>query len=816
LLATYHWEAYTNTNSVTDVVITDTKIYAATWGGVAVYDRLNNELNSEDDVRLERTLTIVDGLASNDIRSLTWVETTGDIWAGSATDGITIVKSSGMQVLNTESGLPSNRIRRILAHDSYIYVATDLGISQFYYLPEISFPLLLHQYSQSSTQNGLVSNDVRDLCISPDGILYIATANGVSYVHADSLDIDTAWHNWTGSNSPLSFDPVISISVNADFVVMNTTEKIYRHSVITAVPDWQTWSRDDLLADHVFASRIDLDNTIRFSYGEWQEATMSIVLDSTFYQGYIAPGGAVTNIADDDSPGNSAAPVYRFGSYYNNLITCTWGFGSVIKSGSQYLLLQNNCIGFQTVSEIAVDQNNHPWIVSGYVGDGMTRKGTRGVSKWQEDEWINYTVKNSPLISDNMLGVAVDQNNRKWFACWYSDPDATGWSPGLNVFDDATDAWQWYNSEGVRDWQPEPESWSTVIPGSDHLPSNTIAEVAVDTKGNILVVCNDEGIYAYDKDYQYLHSFTLPASFSTNQQVVSIYDNGSRYFFGTNNSRGLIIWDSPDLPTNSTNHWLYSPVPELNNCIVYGVVTLQDVYGTEQNWIASSQGLIMWDGVHWYKYETDIKARIWVNGAWSQNREEGAIWYYADEERIFGSVRTNPTAIFLDPFNRLWIGSQEHGLSMYDPSTERFTNFYQTNSPLLSNYITSLAYEPISGNLLIGTPEGLNTMRIGYMIKTVPKLETVKAYPNPYYPQRDEYLSIVNLPTQAMPIGENTCRIYDASGALIVELNENILARFDWNGLNKAGKKCSSGIYFFIVTSADGTLQRGKFALIQE
>jgi hypothetical protein len=153
---------------------------------------------------------------------------------------------------------------------------------------------------------------------------------------------------------------------------------------------------------------------------------------------------------------------------------------------------------------------------------------------------------------------------------------------------------------------------------------------------------------------------------------------------------------------------------------------------------------------------------------------------------------------------------------MYDPSTERFTNFYQTNSPLLSNYITSLAYEPISGNLLIGTPEGLNTMRIGYMIKTVPKLETVKAYPNPYYPQRDEYLSIVNLPTQAMPIGENTCRIYDASGALIVELNENILARFDWNGLNKAGKKCSSGIYFFIVTSADGTLQRGKFALIQE
>ena len=186
-----------------------------------------------------------------------------------------------------------------------------------------------------------------------------------------------------------------------------------------------------------------------------------------------------------------------------------------------------------------------------------------------------------------------------------------------------------------------------------------------------------------------------------------------------------------------------------------------------------------------------------------------------DEERLFGSVRTTPTAIYLDPFGRIWIGSLENGFTMYDPDSERFTNYFMANSPLLSNYITTFGYDPIRGKLLIGTPEGLNTLSIGIEIKTETKLRTVKAYPNPFFPDKDGIVQIVNLPSQSMPSGKNVCKIFNSAGELVIELPENNFARFDWDGLNKKGKKCSSGIYYFVVTDSKGETKRGKLALIR-
>jgi len=186
-----------------------------------------------------------------------------------------------------------------------------------------------------------------------------------------------------------------------------------------------------------------------------------------------------------------------------------------------------------------------------------------------------------------------------------------------------------------------------------------------------------------------------------------------------------------------------------------------------------------------------------------------------DEKRLFASAETTPTAIFLDPFNRIWIGSMGNGFSMYDPDSERFTNYYQEISPLLSNYITCFGYDPILGNLLIGTPDGLNTLEIGVQVKTEKQLHTVKAFPNPFFPDTDGFVQIVNLPSKSMPVGTNVCKIYDTSGQLVVELKENLFARFDWNGQNKNAKNCSSGIYYFVVTTAKGETKRGKIALVR-
>jgi len=314
----------------------------------------------------------------------------------------------------------------------------------------------------------------------------------------------------------------------------------------------------------------------------------------------------------------------------------------------------------------------------------------------------------------------------------------------------------------------------------------------------------------FDKDYNRLGDFQMPGSASVYQSVSYIYHSGSRYFFGLNADDRLVIWNHDSLPIGNNSHWLIPTPPELSTGFIYGVVTIHNIFGDEENWIASSSGLFMWNGLNWYRYDTDIKRRRYNSGQWVNDT-----LYYVDEERLFGSVRTSPTAIFLDPFGRIWIGSLENGFTRYDPETERFTNYYQANSPLLANYVTCFGYDPLGGRLMIGTPDGLNTLEIGILVKTEKHLRSVKAFPTPYLPERDGSVRIVNLPSGSMPKGKNTCKIYDSAGQFVIELKENEFARFDWNGDNSFRKKCSSGIYYFVVTSYSGTTRKGKIALIR-
>ena len=502
--------------------------------------------------------------------------------------------------------------------NSYIYVATDLGISQFYYLPDVYFPLLLHQYNNANTQGGLVSDDIKDITLSPNGYLYCATASGVSYVHTDSLDIDAAWHKWTSANSPLPNAPILSISANSIYVAMNSMTSVHRFSSNPIAP-WQTWTRANGLQDSVFTVLLEYDNEVSVAYGVWNEDYMTLTRKTPYVRGSIAATGEIAH--STGSYGDPSICIYRFCnlSLYNTVLA-TWGHGlhlGYYKSIPPPPYLLNNCIGFQTISEIKTDANHNIWFGSGWIGGTMTRKGTRGVSKWSAGTWTTYNTKNSPLTSDNKMSVEVDHNNKKWFGSWDSTYEPFKWSPGVNVFDDYTGEWLWYTRDGIKTWNAA-TGWSAADPATPKLYNNTIAEIYVDRTGNIIVNSQGAGFTVFDQDYNLLGQFRLPESFSQYQFTTSVYHSGSRYFFGTRNDRGLIIWDSNTLPIGDNSHWIIPPPSELNSCEVYGVVSVVNVFAEEENWIATSAGLFMWDGTNWYKYDTDIKRRKYNNGIMDQ------------------------------------------------------------------------------------------------------------------------------------------------------------------------------------------------------
>lgn len=808
LLLGQNWGIHTNTNHVFDLSETNDGIIFSSWGGVV---KLTGNLNGDlAQMQQSKHWTTGDGLSSNDIRSLGEIDFSSSLWFGSSDDGISIISPQGIQTLNTGLGLPSNRVNRIIELDTQVLVATSQGLAVFYYLPGVNFPLMLQRYNTLNTGGGLSDNNIIDMVLAPNNILYLATPTAVNYVPLDSLEINSAWGNLTAF-SPVLISSQMFLSVNSENIAIASAGRVYRHSIDPDVSGWTTYSPiNGLLNQTISSVHLSPANELLVAYGTWNENLMSYSRNVDTLLTRIDTQGVVTHWGVDEA-GLGFNTISRMVYQNGKLYLCSWGDGIYKWDGGSWQNYYPDSIGFPKITASAVDLDYSLWFSSGNIGDQPVRKSTLGVSKYADGKWTTYNVYNSPIHSDNILALAVDSRNRKWFGAWDATYSPSTWMSALTVYDETENSWKRFTRWGISTWDFDNQSWGPWAPGSPRLITNTIGGIYRDQNDNMFVMCYDGGVTVLAPDDTYITEFRVP---NTNfQRVLNAYHNGRQYFIGTEYASGLSIWNHNSLPVTGGEHWLPSSAipPELRSGSIYGVVSVDTPYEGWQHWIASGAGLFMWNETNWYRYDTIIKrfrynfnTSEWVND----------ILYYADEERLFASVRTTPYSIYADPFGKIWIGSVDNGLSMYDPARERFTNYYQGNSPLLSNKIISLGYDPVGGRLLIGTPDGLNTLRIGRTVKPIAPMNDLTAYPNPFRPTGANTVQIVNQPSDSMPQGTAKCNIYSASGTLVAKLTENAFSRFAWDGKSLSGKLVSSGIYFFVVTDAAGNSKRGKIAVI--
>lgn len=806
------WETITNTTHIYDLLEMDTGYYMGTWGGMVFVSKLNTPgIHLE---AINKVWTTADGLVSNDVRNISYIQFNQSIWLGSASDGITIINQQGMQKLTTELGLPSNNVVKIVEKGSNVLVATQMGLANYYYLEGVNFPLQLHQYNVQNTP-GLLSNNINAMELASNNYLFISTDRGLNFVHLDSLDVDDAWHSLSGARVKNGHKN--KLSIGGDKLIVTAPTEIYCHSIDPYQNGWTHYtSANGLINQNFNYATIDANGDLWVSYGTWDEDILAYNLTGDILLTRISSGGAIQHLNKKEL-GLGTKCISKIICTDDGIYLCSWGdgifyqiypFNPAADPWQQYL---QNTIGFPKIRNIVTDAQNAIWFSSGAWSIIPQRKSSLGACRYKDGIWRTYNLANSPIHTDNVYTVEVDSKDRKWFGTFYAtSASPTGWKYGVSIFDEVNNQWFWIMHSGMYQWNETTQSYGGNPIGTAQVMGDTDVGINCDKYGNMFIACCEDGFTVLSPEDEFIRNFTIPNS--VRQAVEYSYHNGRQYFVGTHNDRGLVIWNDDSIPESNGNHWLIPDPPELNNCEVYGVVTIESPYEGTQHWIAASNGLFMWDETDWYKYDTAIKRYKYNKNThnWENN-----ILYFVDEERLFGSVRTTPTAIYLDPFNRIWIGSLQHGLTMYDPLTERFTNYYQENSPLLSNYITALGYNPEEGKLLIGTPEGLNTLIIGYQIKPETTLTSLKIYPNPFYPEKDKSISIINYPSGTLPRGNNKCRIYDSSGALVITLKENEFARFDWDGLNSAGKKCATGIYYVVVMDEKGNRKTGKIALLR-
>lgn len=179
--------------------------------------------------------------------------------------------------------------------------------------------------------------------------------------------------------------------------------------------------------------------------------------------------------------------------------------------------------------------------------------------------------------------------------------------------------------------------------------------------------------------------------------------------------------------------------------------------------------------------------RFYFNQIIRQN--EGGNYIFLNNELV--------NAIAVDGGNRKWIGTESSGVFLVnEDGTETIYNFTTANSPILSNKIISLAINQLTGEVFIGTSNGL----VSFMSEGSEGKENyseVSAYPNPVRPEDHDKVTITGLMT------DSNVKITDISGNLIYQA-KSVGGQLIWNCRNHKGSRVATGIYLVIASNADG------------
>jgi hypothetical protein len=176
-----------------------------------------------------------------------------------------------------------------------------------------------------------------------------------------------------------------------------------------------------------------------------------------------------------------------------------------------------------------------------------------------------------------------------------------------------------------------------------------------------------------------------------------------------------------------------------------------------------------------------------------------ATWIKVDQGGYIGYLFSTEIvqAIAVDGADRKWVGTTNGVWLISADGTQQLLNFNTNNSPLPNNSITDIAIDQQTGEVWIGTADGLVSYQGDAILGNTTK-GTALVYPNPV---RSDYTG----PIAIKGLVENAyVKITDASGILVYQGSANG-GQMIWNGEGYNGNKVSSGIYMVYADAADGS-----------
>jgi sugar lactone lactonase YvrE len=161
---------------------------------------------------------------------------------------------------------------------------------------------------------------------------------------------------------------------------------------------------------------------------------------------------------------------------------------------------------------------------------------------------------------------------------------------------------------------------------------------------------------------------------------------------------------------------------------------------------------------------------------------------------LMGDEQINCMAV--DGGNRMWIGTAGSGLYLIEDDTITVAHFTETNSLLPSNRIQSITIHPTTGEVFVGTDNGIASYRSDAS-EAQETMENAYAYPNPVRPGYSGVITITGL------MDNSEVRIIDSGGNLVCKTRSHGGTAV-WDGKDAYGKRATPGIYTALCNTTGG------------
>lgn len=621
-----------------------------------------------------------------------------------------------------------------------------------------------------------------------DGLAYISTAFGIVVVDLSRGEVKETYRLGVDTRSVTRY---------GDTLYAVTTEGIRQASISSNLLDRENWKTSPI----TYPGNIERASKILF----FQDKMVIAGGNQIYYQNSETTMQLLWNHTLMD-----------FKIIGDEMVACSaFGMITFFQTFTHYTR-----INIQVNKITPSSQRDHYWCTTADQGLILIQK---------EKDASDYTIKttgiayNSPIRNDNYK--LAYNNNKLYVTGGGANTNRADIAGTLMVYDGKS--WLNYDSDKIAE--------ATGVQCKDFL------SIAFDPKDpqHFFVSSWGEGVYEFESDEfkqrYYVDNSTLESAL-TNNPTNYVRTNGMA--FDKDNNLWVLNGGGPDVvnglhkrsPDGSWESFYYPALAAADGKDII-------VSSKNQKWIIvwrengdSNPSISVLDGDNFYSSETftdnrgtavsaqtylsiveDDNGTIWVgtdvgpisfssssqveSGRCSRivlADEYGAGYYLLENQPI--------TAIAVDGANRKWMGTRGGGVyivDLNDSENAKIDNLTKENSYLLSNTINSIAIDKKTGEVFIGTDQGI----CSYMSEASEgqsNYSNVYAYPNPVYLSRNDQVVITGL------MQNTNLKITDLSGNLMKEAT-SLGGQYIWDCTDKLGRRIKAGMYLVFGATQNGS-----------